>query len=164
MLKPKSLLQYAIPIAVIVPIVAIAGSSNEWSESWAPRPISNLSSRLLQADLIERQDAGYYDKIGTSTYNVDYYVTNRNQYGTNIEGNFNIGTGGSASIASDSSTTSTTSIGAYNNTNNSVNIAGSQNSVDISSKADSTGNQDSGIRYQAGGSISTLGATTNKSN
>lgn len=93
----KKLLIGAAAFAVVVPGSVIAGPSNEWSESWAPRTTTSTNNRLLQADLIEKKDTGYYERIGMSTYYVEYNVTNYSQHGTFVEGGINVGEGGVAS-------------------------------------------------------------------
>lgn len=92
-----------------------AGPSKEWSDSWEFSTPSSRSIQLQQADLIERERADYYKGLSTNTYNIGTI--------NNING-----------ISTGTYTTST-----YNNTttgdNNSVNmITASDNSGDTSSK------------------------------
>jgi hypothetical protein len=163
MKKTGMLLRGVTAIVAILPGFVLAGPSNEWSEAWGFRATTTMNNRLIQADLIEKKDEGYYERLGTNTYYVEYHVNNYNQHGTFVEGGINVGEGGSASIATDASITSTTSIGAYNNNDNSVNIRGDDNDVDISNIANSRGDQDGSISYKAGDDISIIGATTTES-
>lgn len=159
MLKPTMPLKNALAVAVLMPSIALAGPSNEWSEAWTPRTNATANNRLLQADLIEKKDVGYYDRIGINTthYNGDFYITN--DYRKGNWGDITATQGGEVALPMDNSDTTTTAIGAYNNTDNSVHVVGDKNSVDISNIANSRGDQDGSIRFRAGDDISTAGAS-----
>lgn len=160
MKKTEMLLKGIAAIVGIIPTLAVAGPSNEWSEAWGFRTTTTMNTRLIQADLIEKQNEGYYERLGTS---INYVTNNINYYIDDRKGNFGDITateGGEVSFAMDNSDTATTAIGAYNNNSSTVNIHGDRNTVDISNIANSKGDQDGSISYEAGDDISIIGATS----
>jgi len=62
-----SYLRQLLLLTALLPLHAGAGPSNDWSEPWSGK--STATSRALsmsQADLIEKHDSGYYDRVGTN--------------------------------------------------------------------------------------------------
>lgn len=66
--------------------------SRDWSGSYNFPSSGTSTFRLLQSDLIEKKDGGYYDSFGPASLSV--YSTNTvgtlNNYNTNIDGEDNV--------------------------------------------------------------------------
>ena len=82
------------PILIFaISLTALADSpSRDWSGNYSFPSSGSSSLRLLQADLIEKKDGGYYDSFGPGDISV--FTTNTigtlNNYTTNIEGEDNV--------------------------------------------------------------------------
>jgi hypothetical protein len=63
-------------VLVLSPVLAFAQTpSRDWSGSYSFPQSSSSSLRLLQADLIEKKEGGYYDSFGPGSVNVWSYST-----------------------------------------------------------------------------------------
>lgn len=133
--------------------------SGDWNSSYAFPSSSRQQIQLLQADLIAKREAGYYDGLGKSVVTID-----------NRQGTFNtVGEGASEiTIDADYAPISSTTIGQQSTTNNigtytnpTISIDGSGNSVSVG--AASNGSQSStidvnGLAVTAAGDTITGGA------
>jgi len=91
--------------ALMLSNVAIAQSpSKDWNANYNFSGPGANSSRLLQADLIERMKNGYYDSFGPGDINLNSFSTNTigtlNNYTTTIDGEGNTVTNDSTSTNS----------------------------------------------------------------
>jgi|SRR5690554_182569 len=123
--------------------------STDWNGSHQFRTPQQIQIRLLEAEMIERKRSDYYDEYGRSNATI-YYSTNvegdvNNNNSRNITNNFPHG----YDQPLDQSETTTTAVGAINNTT--IDISNGRN-INVTSRADSNGCQDGGIRIsgQAG--------------
>lgn len=105
-------------------------ASPDWSGNYSFSSTGDRNLRLLQADILEKHEQGYYESLGKTTVNqyVNTTVNNDNRYGK-----------------------TTNAIGAYNQSTNTVNINGSNNNLDISNSAESAGCQDASINISESG-------------
>jgi hypothetical protein len=115
--------------------VAIAQSpSKDWNGNYNFSGPGGNSSRLLQADLIERKDNGYYDSFGPGNLTVNNFLTNTvgtlNSYTTTIDGEGN-------SVVNDSTAYN------YGNLNGSINVISNSllNTTETSSNTISSTNE-----------------------
>ena len=89
--------------------------SRDWSGNYNFPSGSAASLRLLQADLIEKKDGGFYDSFGPGDINVmtTNTIGTMNNYTNNIEGDENV-------VVNDSTSTNSGNLnGSINLTNNS---------------------------------------------
>lgn len=112
--------------------------SADWHSSWRARNggTSTKTQQMQQADLIAKEDAGYYDRIGE----------NRNTY--NVTNNSTVT---SSTVNNDNRTGSfqeTYSVGSLNASTSTISVEGSSNSIN----ADNTARNEGTVN----GSISTL--------
>ena len=117
--------------------------SSDWNGNWGFSSPADRTFRLLQADTIEKKDAGYYESLGRNVFNVTNDVTNNvaTTYDHRV-GSFDTITGGDgAQIEANSST----AVGSLNNAHTAISIEGEQNSVTAVNASESTGCQDAGI-------------------
>lgn len=99
----------------------------DWNGNYGFSSTSGRNLRLLQADIIEKKEQGYYDSIGQTTLNVTNNSTTINNIGQQ-----------------------TTSVGVINNSTNNIDIRNSNNvNVDAKNTAISHGCQDSTIRIDS---------------
>lgn len=75
----RSLLAWAVAIGVTAAGTALAQNvslpSNDWNSSWGFPSTGQKQVRILQSDLIEKKEAGYYESLGTNNYSVSNSVT-----------------------------------------------------------------------------------------
>ncbi|WP_188720936.1 hypothetical protein [Nitratireductor aestuarii] len=99
----------------------------DWNGNYTFTSTADRNLRLLQADLIEKKEQGYYESLGKTS--ITQNVTNNTT--TTIGQNTN-------------------AIGAVNNSTNNINLNGNNNNIDISNLADSTGCQDGSVNIGEG--------------
>lgn len=122
-------------ISLVPTLVNAAGASNEWSDGYSFRSASDKQVQLLQADLIERKESGYYDNIGKSTIN--YTVDNR-------QGNFIGDTAEDANVSGLSYTTTST-VGSLTTVSNNIDLTGNNNTVTNTNTSESNGDMNASV-------------------
>jgi len=105
----------------------VASPAVDWSGNYTFSSTADRNIRLLQADLIEKKEHGYYESLGKNIIN--QRITNNTT--TTIGQNTN-------------------AVGAINNSTNNINLNGNENYIDISNIADSTGCQDGSVNIGEG--------------
>ncbi|MFA5490820.1 MAG: hypothetical protein WC284_16695 [Candidimonas sp.] len=106
-----------------------ASPATDWGGNYTFSSTAEKNLRLLQADLIEKREHGYYESIGRNTINQTITNNTTNNIGQN-----------------------TNAIGAVNNSTTNIDVNGSNNNIDISNVADSTGCQDGSVNIGEGAS------------
>lgn len=97
----------------------------DWNGNYTFTSTTDRNLRLLQADMIEKKEQGYYESLGKITQNINNTTITKIGQNTNA-------------------------IGAVNNSTNNINLNGNNNNIDISNLADSTGCQDGSINIGEG--------------
>lgn len=88
-------LTVALALCTAAPI-ASAGPSADWSDSWNFPSPAQRTNQLIQADLIEKKENGYYDGLGSTTNHINYSVSNA--YGVYNETEYNLTNSGDGKI------------------------------------------------------------------
>lgn len=117
-------------------------ASPDWSGNYSFSSTGDRNLRLLQADILEKHEQGYYESLGKTTVN-QYVNTNINtDNSTNIDGNL---------IYDSSGQQNTYSVGAINNSSTTINNNGNYNNIDVSNSAESEGCQNASINISESG-------------
>jgi len=110
--------------------------ATDWTGNYSFSSTADRNLRLLQADIIEKKEQGYYESLGKTTINQS--VTNNTTSTTTIGQNTN-------------------AIGSVNNTTTTIDLNGNNNAIDISSASTSNGCQDGSVNI--GESAASIGAS-----
>lgn len=141
----------ALGLGALVAVPALAQNvslpSNDWNSSWGFSSTSEQSLRLLQADLIEKQEEGYYESLGDQTFYVTNNVTNNNDFS---QGRMEIHASEGAELDISNRTgeeigQNTNVIGAINESSTTIEVPGAGNNVTAINEALSTGCQEGSI-------------------
>lgn len=132
--KLPSILFLLLPLSLLSTSAIAQSPSGDWNGNYNFSGPGGNSSRLLQADLIERKDNGYYDSFGPGNLTVNNFLTNTvgtlNSYTTTIDGEGN-------SVVNDSTAYN------YGNLNGSINVISNSllNTTESSSNTISSTNE-----------------------
>jgi hypothetical protein len=124
-------LKFIITVAALVttfPVLSQSASGG-WSNIYGFSGNAKRSADVIQADLIAKKEAGYYDNVGRQTYNNQLYTTNT--YGTYTSSTTTITSETNTNINGDNNTTT----GAANK----VNVSG-KNNGDLNGSVNLTSN------------------------
>lgn len=118
-----------------------AGGS--WSNGYSFPTANDRVARMNMVDIIAKTENGFYDTVGQTTYNT---YNNYDHSVGSISVAAEAGSTVDASVrTAEGSGTTTYVVGAVNTSNNTVQVSGEGNLVDISNTASSTGCQDGRI-------------------
>lgn len=107
--------------------------ATDWNGNYNFSSTADRTLRMLQADMIEKREQGYYESLGKTT--VNQTITNNTTNTTEIGQNTN-------------------AIGSVNNTTTNIDLSGDNNNIDISSTSTSNGCQDGSVNIGQSGSNS----------
>jgi hypothetical protein len=151
-------MKFALSAALAIAVLCFSGGasaqqntslpSGDWNGSWGFSSPSAQQFRMLQADIIEKKEAGYYEALGQNLFNV---TNNNTVIHDNRQGSFDEITAGDGSQidisthVGDEIGQNTNVIGAINNSQTNIEIEGSNNKVTAINAADNKGCQDGSI-------------------
>lgn len=107
--------------------------ATDWTGNYSFSSSTDRNLRLLQADMIEKREQGYYESLGKTTLNQT--ITNHTTTNNNIGQNTN-------------------AIGSVNNTTTNIDLTGNNNSINIDSNSTSNGCQDGSVNIGETGTMS----------
>lgn len=105
--------------------------ATDWTGNYSFSSTADRNLRLLQADMIEKREKGYYESLGKTTINQTVTNNSITKIGQN-----------------------TNAIGSVNNTTTNIDLSGNNNSIDISSSSNSNGCQDGSVNIGHSGTTS----------
>lgn len=136
-------------LALPAPAQNVSLPSNDWNGSWGFSSVAEQQLRLLQADIIEKKEEGYYESLGDQT------ITITNNYDMS-QGRMEVTASGGAQldISNRTGTNSkigqnTNVIGAINESETNIDVEGSGNNVEASNRALSEGCQEGSIAIRS---------------